>query len=216
MEVIHGVVGLEPIYHRFVAELVNLLIIFRVTWILYFDFCLKLMLGYDLDRSLHETKTSWSVLSLPVISDVVEQFFGQKNVEVNKTIAETERDRKLAKFSKLKNEEEMDAELKILKAKIDDLKSDVMCLENMRYSLELSSEPSSRHSKSRQSRESAAEINPPVKNVYSSNNVAASRFISTDTVVAGYSSLRGPEIKFRSAEIKIEPNSAQNSPTHEF
>jgi hypothetical protein len=135
----------EPNERRFVVAFALVIMIIRVMWVLFQDFCQNLLMGYDLDASLHVTKISWSVLEIGIVARFVSMVWGQggsRKIHSGRVDDETV-NKKLAKFSKLKNEDELVKEIARVKAELQDRKAELTCLENMMFTFDQSSNNSS-------------------------------------------------------------------------
>lgn len=113
-------------------------IIGYVMWILFFNFCVNLLLGADLDRSLRETRTAWSVLHLPFVVGLMNfcQYGGFGGVKTAPT-ADYDDVRKL-QLNKylLMTAEELDIEIKMLKNTANSVMADIVCAENVKYTMD--------------------------------------------------------------------------------
>lgn len=135
--IISGGFDLDPNLWRFVEQLITMSVILYIMGILYFSMCLNIILGADLDRSLHETRTSWSILDSKFISAISNTLFhsgagGVKTIEVREI--DDAQHKFLMKFETM-SEEQLDIELKKLKEQKLELKQLTVSIENLKYNL---------------------------------------------------------------------------------
>lgn len=131
----------------FIIPFVLVIVLCRVMWVLFHKLCLKLLLGYELDRSLQETQSAWSIMDLHCLQSAKKIIYGSDdNFNKNKKKNELEaiKRKKLIKFSKLKNADELGEELIRVKDLIADLRSDLICLENMKFNISDTDESTSK------------------------------------------------------------------------
>lgn len=136
--VVHFSTDLDPNEYRFVQKMIVMPIIGYVMWVLYFNFCIKLLLGTDLDRSLRETKTAWSVLDIRVVV-VLKNFcrsFGGGGAKTAPTDDYDDlRQIQLNKYMSM-TAEELETEIRMLKSTADAVMMDIVCAENVKYTLD--------------------------------------------------------------------------------
>jgi hypothetical protein len=144
-----AVTNMEPNELKFIMAFALILMTVRVMWILYQDFCQNLLLGHDLNASLHITKTSWSINEIELVKQIKSAVWGSSgSVKIYSVNAdEAAVNKKLAKFAKLRKEAELLKEIARVKEAVFDMKAELTCLENMRFAFDQSSsDGSNRHS----------------------------------------------------------------------
>ena len=137
-EIIVSATSLSPNEERFVKDFMTVATVLPVTWILFMEFSCKLFLGYHLTRSLLEVRDSWDISKSLCVRYLLHPTSGgtvRLHVEPPRKLsgADEAKQRKLIRFSKLRNADEMEKEIDTLKTQIADLNNDLICLENMRF-----------------------------------------------------------------------------------
>ena len=127
----------EPNTSRFVDNLIVMLAIGYAMWVLYFDFCVKLLLGTDLDRSLREKRTAWSVLDTRMLSALTTAFFhgGVGGVKTASSGDTDQRRQSLNQYMTM-TVDELNVEISTVKAAILKKRDELNCLENVKYTLD--------------------------------------------------------------------------------
>lgn len=113
------------------------LALFRVIWVLFKKLCVKLMLGYNLDNSFQETHTAWSIMKLPCMVSAKKLIYGDNIVKkeaANDEIELKRRENLVIKYSKVKQVADLVFEINRVKQLVSELNSELVYLENMKFS----------------------------------------------------------------------------------
>lgn len=131
--------GLNPNSGRFTEKIIQVVVISYIISMLYFEFCVKLLMGTDLDRSLSEKKIAWSLLDIRLVAACTSQcFHGGINavkIMIQSSGDDVERNRLLNKYLSM-TMEELNIEIALLKAAMADTRSELECVENVKYTLD--------------------------------------------------------------------------------
>jgi hypothetical protein len=131
-----SLVGFTPYIFMFFEQCTVMAVIAYIFSILYSSLCYRLLLGADLDRSLIETRTSWSILDTRAVAVISALLFrrskGVKTVDVGASGESSEGNARLKKYANLSSDE-LASELKVLKAKMAELKTEMVVVENFKY-----------------------------------------------------------------------------------
>ena len=132
--ILNSLITVSPNQQRFVQTMITMIGIGYAAWVLYFDFCLKLLLGADLDRSLKEKRSAWSLSDIRFVSGLLNRFSHGRLGGV-KTVPTTDSHEDRTKYFRM-TAEELDAELLMLKNTIATARAEVVCVENVKYTLD--------------------------------------------------------------------------------
>jgi hypothetical protein len=137
--VLVAVIEMEPLTRQFFASLIIGLLISRLLWIFESERLCNVLLGYELDRALILRKSEKGLLDLNCCSTASKVYGGANDDapvvggagEVDEAMA-----KELKRYRKLKNKDELSAEIERVKAEIQHGQSQLACLENMVFAVD--------------------------------------------------------------------------------
>ena len=136
--IILEIIDFEPTVRQFLIAMIIAFLSIRVTWILYSDLVINVLLGYDLDKALQLKKMAWSILHVGLISSAAKVVgHGAEELVAGSTLTGSTSDesytKAMAKFSKSKNGAELQYEIDKIKKEITERQAELACLENMKF-----------------------------------------------------------------------------------
>lgn len=130
---------MEPNLSRLIEMLFSLFVVFHTLWVLYFNFCVRLLLGTDLDRDLREKRMAWSVLDIRLVHVLLTRC-AHGGVGGVKTIFSGDddgRQKPPEKYLYLSmTVEQLNTEIALLRTSILDKRVEVDFIENFKYTLD--------------------------------------------------------------------------------
>lgn len=127
-----------PNQYRFLFTMLVMAAVAFITWELYFNFCVKLLLGAELDRSLRETRTAWSVMDTRLVGALMNRFaHGGVGSAKTFSVSDCDESRKMQLNTYISmTTDELNAELSVLKATIASAREAIVYVENVKYTMD--------------------------------------------------------------------------------
>ena len=132
-----SLLNVDPYTYLFEEQLITMAVIGYIMYLQYFKLCWGVLFGADLDRSLNETRTSWSILDTRAVVVLSALIFrsgarAAKTVDVGGPAQDAETLARVKKYAELTTEQ-LDEQLKSLKGKIAELKTEMIVVENFKF-----------------------------------------------------------------------------------
>jgi hypothetical protein len=129
-------VDFQPIDRQFFIAILIVLTILRVNWLMDSDLVWKILLGYDLDKSLTLQQNAWSIMNM--FSDSPRGSNKSSKIAIYESgisgaVVGDVYQKQLARFAKSKNQEELMDEITRTKADLESIQKYLIALENMRF-----------------------------------------------------------------------------------
>ena len=98
--IVDAFIDLGPNTARFADKLIQVVVVSYIPRMLYFEFCVKLLMGMDLDRSLREKRSAWSVIDARLEIVCLSHWFhgGVDGVKVKSSGVDVERKKLISKY----------------------------------------------------------------------------------------------------------------------
>ncbi len=129
-------VDFQPIDRQFFVAILIILTIWRVNWILDADLVRKILLGYDLDKSLTLQQNAWSIMNIfsdsPRGSNVSSKVAVYESGTPGSVVGDAYH-KQLERFAKSKNQDQLMDEITRTKGDLESIQKYLIALENMRF-----------------------------------------------------------------------------------
>mmetsp|Transcript_24202 Transcript_24202/g.24815 ORF Transcript_24202/g.24815 Transcript_24202/m.24815 type:complete len:974 (+) Transcript_24202:99-3020(+) len=141
MFAIIGIYPMSPVTRQIFVSLVIFVLLVRLLWVFEFQQIYHLLAGYELDRGLTLRKTERNILEIMGLSKLSNKILASNQDDITSSMSHDRRSsdpfsptsKGLEKFAKLKNQEELTAEINRIKDEVRTRQIELACLENMMF-----------------------------------------------------------------------------------